>query len=305
MHLIRSGIILTLLGLSSQVLAIPLEAQAEPTLASAAPANGSPGSEGCGRYDLRCWENKQLPPTPGGGSAPTGNAAKQICSSDGREIACSSGDGAWSSQYGCYMKVADPQLPPPGGKTTGAWYQCTWLPGSVTGLTSATVWLEQPPGVDPAQLARRILASIQLQRIDLGMTPGQGKTGLLGLPTYLWVRNAGARTLGPIADAASAGGITVTLTGKVDHLLWSMGDGTTVTCTGAGTPYQDSFGASPSPTCGHVYTRPSTGLPGGAYPVTVTAVWDIAWTGGGQTGAIPFEVTSTGSVRIGEAQALN
>jgi len=177
--------------------------------------------------------------------------------------------------------------------------------GAVSGFTGFTVWLEQPPGVDPAQLARQLLATIQLQRIDLGMTPGQGKTGLLGLPTYLWVQNAGARTLGPISDSASAGGITVTLTGKVDHVRWDLGDGTTVTCAGAGTPYQDSFGAAPSPTCGHVYTRPSTGLPGGAYPVTVTAVWDITWTGGGQTGVIPFEITSTGSIRIAEAQALN
>ena len=149
------------------------------------------------------------------------------------------------------------------------------------------------------------MATIQLARIDIGITPEQGKTGLLGLPTYLWVQNPGPKTLGPITDSATAGGITVTLTGKVDHVVWNMGDGTTVTCTGPGTPYQDSFGAAPSPTCGHLYKHPSTSLPGGAYPIRVTAVWDIAWTGGGQNGVIPFEVTSTGSVRIGEVQALN
>ena len=151
------------------------------------------------------------------------------------------------------------------------------------------------------------MAAIQLARIDIGITPEQGKTGLLGLPTYLWVQNPGPKTLGPITDSATAGGITVTLTGKVDHVVWNMGDGTTVTCTGPGTPYQDSFGAAPSPTCGHMYKHPSTSLPGGAYPIRVTAVWDIAWTGGGQNGVIPFEVTldRIGAHRRGAGAQLN
>jgi hypothetical protein len=125
------------------------------------------------------------------------------------------------------------------------------------------------------------------------------------LPTYLWVRDPGAQTLGPISDSASEGGVTVTLTARVTKVVWTMGDGTSVTCAGAGTPYQDSYGAQPSPTCGHTYTHPSTNLPGGVYPVTATAIWDVAWTGGGQSGEIPFDVTSRTAVRIGEVQALN
>jgi hypothetical protein len=111
--------------------------------------------------------------------------------------------------------------------------------------------------------------------------------------------------LGPISDSARQGNVTVSLTAKVVHVTWNLGDGTTITCTGAGTPYQDSFGAAPSPTCGHMYRRPSTDLPGGAYPVSATAVWQVDWTGGGAAGSIPFEITSTGRVRISEVQALN
>jgi hypothetical protein len=148
-------------------------------------------------------------------------------------------------------------------------------------------------------LARQILARIQLARIDIGITPSPGRKGLVGLPTYLWVENPGPRTLGPISDSASQSGVTVTLTAKVRRVVWGMGDGTTISCTGVGTPYRDEYGARPSPTCGHAYKRPGT------YAVTATAVWDVAWTGGGQNGVIPFEVTSQTSIRMGEAQALN
>jgi hypothetical protein len=166
-------------------------------------------------------------------------------------------------------------------------------------------WLDQPPPqMDPGVLARQILARIQLQRVGIGITPEPGRTGVLGLPTYLWVNNPGPRTLGPISDSATQGGITVTLTARVGKVVWNLGDGTTITCTGAGTPYRDEFGARPSPTCGHTYKHPSTNLPGGVYHVSATAIWDVAWTGGGQSGQIPFDVSSTTTISIGEVQAL-
>jgi hypothetical protein len=167
------------------------------------------------------------------------------------------------------------------------------------------VWVEGPTPVDPAELARKLLARIQLARVGIGITPSPGRTGLVGLPTYLWVDNPGPKTLGPISDSATEGGVTVTISAKVSRVQWNLGDGTTITCTGAGTPYQDNFGSRPSPTCGHVYKHPSTSLPGGAYRVTATAVWAVTWTGGGQAGTIPFEVTSETSIRMSEAQALN
>jgi hypothetical protein len=172
-------------------------------------------------------------------------------------------------------------------------------------LLGATLWLDQPPAqVDPGRLAREILARIQLQRVGIGITPEPGRTGVLGLPTYLWVNNPGPRTLGPISDSATEGGVTVTLTARVSKVVWNLGDGTTITCNGPGTPYRDEFGAQPSPTCGHTYQHPSTELPGGVYRVTATAIWDVGWTGGGQSGQIPFEVSSQTSIRIGEVQAL-
>ena len=241
----------------------------------------------------------------GGGQGSDGGGTR-VCTADGKTVECSTSGGVWSDENQCYLKpLADPPPPPP-GKKTGGWYMCTWIAGSAPGFVGVTLWLDQPPaGVDPAQLARQILARIQLQRVGIGITPEPGQTGVLGLPTYLWVANPGPRTLGPISDSATAGGVTVTLTARVGKVVWNLGDGTSITCIGAGTPYQDDFGARPSPTCGHVYPHASTATARAAPSMSPpTAVWDVAWTGGGQSGQIPFEVTSQTSMRVEEVQAL-
>jgi hypothetical protein len=261
------------------------------------------GEPSCDSHDLICEGSAHIPPVGGPGRG--GPEARRTCASQGKTVPCSTGDGVWLDGHECYIKLASDQPAPPPGKKEGAWYQCTWLPGTVSGIIGRTLWLDQPPAqIDPAQLARELLARIQLARVAIGITPEPGRTGVLGLPTYLWVNNPGAHTLGPISDTATEGGVTVTLTAKVSRVLWNLGDGTTLTCTGAGTPYRDEFGARPSPTCGHTYAHPSTELPGGVYHVSATAVWDVAWTGGGQSGQIPFDVTSETSIRIGEVQAL-
>lgn len=268
------------------------------------PATAASGDSPCSWISLSCQREASTPPTPAS-VQPGGEPSTRTCSSKGKTVPCSTADGVWLDGHECYIKLASDQPAPPPGKKKGAWYMCTWLPGTVSGIIGRTLWFDQPPGqIDPAQLAREILARIQLARVEIGITPEPGHTGVLGLPTYLWVNNPGAHTLGPISDTATEGGVTVTLTAKVSRVIWNLGDGTTITCTGAGTPYRDEFGAQPSPTCGHTYVHPSTELPGGTYHVSATAVWDVAWTGGGQSGRIPFDVTSETSIRISEVQAL-
>ncbi len=251
------------------------------------------------------YQRKARPPQPGDGG---GTGKPQPCVNEATKtvVPCSSAEwGTWSNARQCYLS-ADPSPKPAPGGATGRWYLCHRLDQDpAAGGTAYEVWLEEAPAVDPGQLALDILARLQLQKIQIGITPEQGKTGLVGLPTYLWVDNPGPRTLGPITDSATQGNVTVTLTATVDHVTWSLGDGTTLRCRGTGTPYQDAFGAAPSPTCGHTYRRPSTSLTGGAYPVSATAVWRVEWTGAGQSGSIPFQITANGTVRIGEAQALN
>src|SRR5699024_5304 len=68
-----------------------------------------------------------------------------------------------------------------------------------------------------------------------------------------------------------------------------------------GTAYQESFGASESPTCGYTYSQPS---PEGGYTITATSHWSIEWDGGGQSGTFTTDFTATTGYQVGELQAL-
>ncbi len=140
---------------------------------------------------------------------------------------------------------------------------------------------------------------MNLSAITIGLVPEPeaGSVGLVGMPNWMWVENPSENTWGPITRSASAAGWTVTATGRVSQVAWSMGDGQVVSC-GAGTVYRDSYGKSKSPNCGHVYTRQ------GAYTVQATSHWVITWSGIGQAGTIPMDLTRSAAVTIGEVQVL-
>ena len=91
-------------------------------------------------------------------------------------------------------------------------------------------------------------------------------------------------------------------------VAWHPGDGSTVTCHGAGTPYASTDDpAAASPDCGHTYTSSSAGQPGGAFQATATITWDITWQGAGGAGGVlpPLFTTATAAFRVAESQALN
>ena len=93
--------------------------------------------------------------------------------------------------------------------------------------------------------------------------------------------------------------MSVTGTARVLSMQWSLGNGRTITCRTAGTPYQDGFGSRPSPTCGYTYTAP------GSYAVGLTTRWRFEWAGGGQNGAYEFSFTTPSAIRMQEVQVLN
>ncbi|MGW7259344.1 hypothetical protein [Streptomyces sp. NPDC054834] len=105
--------------------------------------------------------------------------------------------------------------------------------------------------------------------------------------------------------------MTVSATAHVTKIVWQMGDGSTVTCTGPGTPYTPSAGQTDSPTCGHTYTRASADRPHGRYQITATSTstWTIDWHvttgGGGQAGQLTETRQSQIHVPIEEAQTVN
>ncbi|MFD3680081.1 ATP/GTP-binding protein [Streptomyces sp. NPDC058613] len=138
----------------------------------------------------------------------------------------------------------------------------------------------------------------------MGIAPSPDGTGQVGMPVWMWNKPAPSRT-GRTSASASAGAVTVTATATVRRVVWSMGDGATITCVRPGTPYAASYGKEMSSDCGHRYTCTSAQAPGGRYPVTATTTWDIQWAGAGQTGTLTATRASTTSLAIGELQVVN
>jgi hypothetical protein len=127
---------------------------------------------------------------------------------------------------------------------------------------------------------------------------------LVNLPTWLWVDRAG---WAPRWATAAAPGVSVTATATPARVVWSMGDGTTLTCTTAGTPFPagtDPMAASPD--CGHTYRSSSQDSPGGVFQVRATVFWAVSWAGAGQRGRVDDLSTSTTTVfRVLESPVVN
>ncbi|MFF3207719.1 ATP/GTP-binding protein [Streptomyces sp. NPDC002962] len=162
----------------------------------------------------------------------------------------------------------------------------------------------QPPAaqVDPQVLAQRAVDSMTLLGPDIASPRAAGKY-TVGVPMWMWV-NQGATTYGPNTASASAGGVTVTATAKVSKIVWQMGDGASVTCSGPGTSYQASAGMTQSPTCGHVYSKTSSTAQNGKYPVAAASTWTIDWQGGGQAGQLTEVRQTNVQVSVGEVQVV-
>ena len=250
-------------------------------------------------------------PGPGGQVGPPdpGPAGPQKCvKPDGLEIPCRDGHRWWSNALYCYIALADPQPPQSdpiwAGHTDGAIYTC-YSPLILAGTPMYSLWATSSPAgpaspPDPRVLAQQAIALMRLRAINIGIVPEPrpGSVGIIGMPTWMWAQNLSQSTWGPITKSASAGGSMVTATAKVDRVVWAMGDGSTVACTGPGTAYQDSFGKKSSPSCGHTYTRQGT------YTVRATSYWTVLWAGIGQSGTISLNFTQTTNITMGEAQVL-
>lgn len=254
------------------------------------------------------WKCEDSGSEPGGEQGGDTEGASSTCSSKGVEIPCTGPEGSrWNGH--CYVgDVVPGQQPGPSGESNpaeGRWHVC-FVPPGMTG--PGQVWVGAGALlVDPVTLANRAIAEMDLDPITIGIVPesGPNHVGLVGMPVWMWAESPTASTYGPITRSAGQGPVSVTATARVTSIVWDMGDGTKITCSGPGTKYQDRFGKRESPDCGHRYKQMSFRAPGGAYAVTATSYWVVEWTGGGQSGAIEMNLVSELiPIRIGEAQAL-
>ncbi|MFI1584772.1 hypothetical protein [Embleya sp. NPDC020630] len=126
---------------------------------------------------------------------------------------------------------------------------------------------------------------------------------IVNVPTWLWIAPA---SWVPVSATAEVPGVSVTATATPQRVIWTTGDGATVTCAGPGTAYSTRFDpASTSPDCGHTYVRSSASQPGAAYTLSATIEWTVTWAGAGQTGVVPgMRTTAQVATRVAEVQAV-
>lgn len=250
----------------------------------------------------------------GSETQPASGAPQRVCVHQGNVIECQTPLGNWSSLAGAWCRVAPTQPPVTdpawGGNTEGAIYLCTRPGFDLTPDPNLTYtrWLPAPPEavrVDPREVALRILARLDLEAVELGMFPrgdSDVRLSFVGWNNWMWAESPSQRQWGPLSSSDSASGITVTLTAEVERVEWDMGDDTVVTC-GKATPWSQARTQGgrnvASPDCGHVYERMGT------YTVTATSHWNVQWSGGGQSGSLPFSLSRSTDYLVGEYQAVN
>jgi hypothetical protein len=102
--------------------------------------------------------------------------------------------------------------------------------------------------------------------------------------------------------------VTATVTATPNRVVWDMGDGHSVTCTGPGAPYDSGRPADEQDTdCSYTYERTSAGQPGDRFHGTATVYWTIAFTSNVGAGGALGEVSQSSNftLRVAQAQALN
>jgi hypothetical protein len=224
----------------------------------------------------------------------------------GKVIPCER-DGGYAGKDGCYYQPTDPPasvISALGGQPAGAggWYLkvCYNDQGQATAGLGGPVWVAgaAPPVVSPAVLAREARSRLKLPSAVVALNP-PGRE-LVNLPVWMWLAPASWKSQ---SATATAGAVSVTATARPVSATWSMGDGSSITCQGPGTPW--SAGTDPrasSPNCGYTYLRPSSGA---GYPVSVTVTWVVTWAGAGQAGTVPgLETNGAANAVVQESQAL-
>lgn len=202
----------------------------------------------------------------------------------------------------CRYKPVDNPAGPPHPEGSGDWFMVLCSPDGKDPLSHGPVWI---PAGETTPVRVEDLAETARSRLVLpapGIAASPARTQLVHLPTWLWL----AQGWQAMSATASAPGVTVTADAAPTSVTWSMGDGVTITCNGAGTPFRPgSDAASSSPDCGHTYRISSAQQAGQEFPVIATTHWAVTWSGAGQSGTF-LEMTTTGNAafRVAESQAI-
>lgn len=220
------------------------------------------------------------------------------CIGLGVTVPCAFQGHSWNHTHQCYDL---------GGDSSGRWcMDATSLFFPYGGprfrrIPPAQADVELP---DPGQMARTAVEHMNLQPVSIATSPGTveqdpGALSYVGWNMWLWNSSSDPASVGPITESVSAGGYTVTATAKVDHVVWEMGDGGSVSCATA-TAWEPRFRNNErSPDCGYVYQQD------GEYVISATTHWVVQWQAPGAQGSLTVEVSESAHLLVAEAHMLN
>lgn len=239
--------------------------------------------------------------TPDGLLANARSQMNLINSAEAARVPCTSDHADFEGQTGGYIRWRLTRVDQDtwdeiyDGDETSTWYrQECYFPDSGE-VYGDLLEVQEFDAVSPQTLALvaidDVLAEIPTQTIE---TSPDGEA-MVAIDTWFWVD--GVPSEGETATA-SVPGITVVASATPGGVNYDLGDGTTLECTGTGTPY--SPGATSD--CTHQYQT------AGVYPITSTILWTGTYTVNGQ-GPFPIETavarTATFDLVVNEAQAIN
>jgi hypothetical protein len=179
---------------------------------------------------------------------------------------------------------------------TGSWFLKLCGP-NIEGV----VYISQ---TDPAELLAAARERLVLPAPEVRFSPAT--TQVVQVPTWMWIDPT---SWTPQSSTVAVPGVSVTVRAVPVASVWTMGDGTTLHCSGPGTPF-DSHRDDPSAgsTCSHTYTTSSANAPGGAFSGSVTVIWraSATVTGAAGGGTLPdLARTHRFTMRVAQVQALN
>ena len=157
---------------------------------------------------------------------------------------------------------------------------------------------------EPVALAKVAVERMDLHAPDIGLWPDPLEklpTGhnYVGWHNWMWIRDPGPATWGPVTKTVTEAGYAITATAAVTKVTWEMGNGDTKVCDKGMEHLAWQEEDKPSPTCGYVYHQR------GDYTITATAHWVIVWNGLGQQGTIEMDLSSQVHTSVIEAFAVN
>jgi hypothetical protein len=136
---------------------------------------------------------------------------------------------------------------------------------------------------------------------------------VVNLPIWLWID---AGLWHAYSVSATVGAVTATAIATPVSVTWNLGDGNALSCSGPGTIYRTDLPSSAQQTsCSYTYGTTSRGQPtpdgnpdDGAFRVTATVAWQVAWTAQGAPGGgalPPLTTTSAANLRVEQVQSVN